>query len=99
MSFELFLRKVNFLYNKHFPLITSKRKNKQDPSKTWLTPGIIKSIRIKNNLFKQFCQATNAAQKGSLHQKCKNYRKQIVTLNRLCKEDYVKVYFETNKKD
>ena len=51
LSFELFLRKINFLYDKHCPLITSKRKNKQDPSKPWVTPGIIKSIRIKNNLY------------------------------------------------
>ena len=62
LSFELFLRKINFLYNKHSPLITSKRKNRQNPSKPWLTSGIIKSIRIKNNLYKQFCQATNPAQ-------------------------------------
>ena len=95
----MFLRKINFLYNKHSPLITSKRKNKQDPSKPWLTPGIIKSIRIKNNLYKQFCQATNPAQRVSLHQKSKNCRNQIVTLNRLCKEDYFKAFFETNKKD
>ena len=99
LSFELFLRKINFLYNKHSPLITSKRKNKQDPSKPWLTPGIIKSIRIKNNLYKQFCQATNPAQRVSLHQKFKNYKNQIVTLNRLCKADYFKAYFETSKKD
>ena len=41
LSFELLLRKINFLYNKHSPLITSKRKNKQDPSKPWLTASVI----------------------------------------------------------
>ena len=60
---------------------------------------MIKSIRIKNNLYKQFCQATNPTQRVSLHQKFKNYRSQIVTLNCFCKEDYFKAYFETNKKD
>ena len=99
LSFELFLRIIDFLYNKHSPLIISKRKNKQDPSNPWLTPDIIKSIRIKNNLYKQFYQATNQAQTVSLHQKFKSYRNQIVTLNRLCKEDYFKAYFETNKND
>ena len=63
LSFELFLRKIIFLHNKHSPLITFKRKSKQDLSKTCLTPGLIKSIRIKNNLYKQFCQATNRAQR------------------------------------
>ena len=95
----MFLGKISFLYNKHSPLIISKRKNKQDPSKPWLTSGIIESIRIKNNLHKQFCQATNPAQRVSIHNKFKNCRNQIVTLNDLCKEDYFKAYFETNKED
>ena len=50
------------------------QQKKQDPSKPWLTPDIIKSIRIKNNLHKEFCQATKLPQKISLHQKVKNYR-------------------------
>ena len=31
LSFELFLRKINLLYNKHSPLVTSKRKIKKTP--------------------------------------------------------------------
>ena len=61
--------------------------------------GILKSINVKNKLYKQFCQATKTTSKNTLHQKLKNYRNQIVTLNRLCKENYFKTYFETNKKD
>ena len=83
-----FLEKL-ILFLFYSPLITSKLKNKQDPSKPFLTPDIIKSIRIKNNLHKKF----------SLHQKFENYRNQIIPLNRLCKEDNFKGYFETNKKD
>ena len=54
---------------------------------------------LKNKLYKQFCQATNSTRKNTLHQKFKNCRNQIVTLNRLCKENYFKRYFGTNKKD
>ena len=60
LSFELLLRKINFLHNKHSPLITSKRKKQIGSLKTMAIPGIIKSIRIKNNLYKQFCHATNS---------------------------------------
>ena len=60
--------------------------------------GIVKS-NVKNKLYKQFCQATNSTRRDILHQKFKNYRNQIVTLSRLCKENYFKTYFETNKKD
>ena len=34
LTFEMFLRKMNFLYNKHFPLITSKKKKKTGSLKT-----------------------------------------------------------------
>ena len=83
LSSELFLRKINFLYNKHRRLITSKRKNKQDPLKPWLTPIIIKSIRTKNNLHKQFCQATNSAQrlKTLIYTKTSKNVSQKLTLN------------------
>ena len=95
LSFELFLRKIKFLYNKNSPL---KRKIKRDTSKPWMTSGILKSISVKNKLYKQFCKATNSTRKDTLHQKYKNYKNQIATLNRLCKENYFKIYFETNKK-
>ena len=54
LSFELFLRKINFLYNKHSPLVTSKRKIKRNPSKPWLTSGIIKSITVKTSYTNNF---------------------------------------------
>ena len=72
---------------------------KRNTSKPWVTPITVKSTNVRNKLYKQFCQASNSTRKNILHQKFKNYRNQIVTLNRLCKENYFKTYFETNKKD
>ena len=62
-----------------------------------MTSGILKTIRVKIKLYKQFCQATNS--NFILHQKFKNCRNQTVTLNRLGKDNYCKIYFETNKED
>ena len=64
-----------------------------------MTSCILKSINVRNKLYKQFYQATKSTRKNALHQKFKNYRSQIITLNRLCKENYFKTYFETNEKD
>ena len=76
LSFELFLRKIKFLYNKNSPFSTPKRKIKKDTSKPWLTAGNLKSINVKNKLYKQFCQATNSTRRDILHQKFKNQRNQ-----------------------
>ena len=86
LSFELSLRKIKFIYNKNSPFSTPKRKIKRDTSKPWMTSGIFKSINVKNKLYKQFCQATNST-RGNILQ-FKNYRNQVVTLSRLCKENY-----------
>ena len=86
LSFELSLRKIKFIYNKNSPFSTPKRKIKRDTSKPWMTSGIFKSINVKNKLYKQFCQATNST-RGNIRQ-FKNYRNQVVTLSRLCKENY-----------
>ena len=86
LSFELSLRKIKFIYNKNSPFSTPNRKIKRDTSKPWMTSGIFKSINVKNKLYKQFCQATNST-RGNILQ-FKNYRNQVVTLSRLCKENY-----------
>ena len=48
-------------------MTSKKQKNKQDYSKPWLIPGVIKSITLKNIFYKQFCEATDPAQRVSLH--------------------------------
>ena len=51
IRFSSFYNKLNKLVNKHAPLkIVSKRKAKQ-LSKPWITSGLCKSIKIKNDLF------------------------------------------------
>ena len=53
-SFELFINKVDHVFNEHCPKnkISIKEKN---PNKFWLTTGILKSIKVRSKLSKQFC--------------------------------------------
>ena len=68
-------------------------------TKTWLTQGILKSIKIKNRIYKQFCTCSYPDKKLELHLKFKKYRNSVVVLTGTCQENYYKDYFETNKKD
>ena len=52
-AYETFLDKYIAAYNKCFPLKTFKAKN-CSLSKPWLSKGLLKSIRKKNILYKQF---------------------------------------------
>lgn len=43
-----FIKKVKRIYNKWFPYVIIKVRDKKSP---WLTAGILKSIRYKNGLY------------------------------------------------
>ena len=83
--FSSFYNKLNKLVNKHAPLkIVSKRKAKQ-LSKPWITRGLRKSIKIKNDLFYSGDTATY-----------KLYRNKILSLSRQSKRLYYQSYFSSN---
>ena len=62
----------------------SRRKDKQF-SKPWITRGIKKSIKVKNNLL------MNGEKNGY-----KQYRNSITRLVRISKREYIQTYFENN---
>ena len=55
-------------------------------SKPWMTPALIKSIRIKNRTQKQFRKVRNPKLKEDLHKAFKNYRNHIFTLTQISKK-------------
>ena len=70
-------------------------------SKPWMTPALIKSIRIKNRIQKQFRKVRNPKLKEDLHKAFKNYRNHIVTLTQISKKITIKsslIIIKKNKK-
>ena len=55
-------------------------------SKPWMTPALIKSIRIKSRTQKQFRKVRNPKLKEDLHKAFKNYRNHIFTLTQISKK-------------
>ena len=97
-SFELFFQKLDQLFNKHCPKKKITKKQQKSLPKPWLTKGILKSIKVKNKTYKQFCKSTDPLKKNELHIKFK-HRSSIVKLTCQCKEDYFKSYFGNNSKN
>ena len=82
IAFSKIYYKLNKLVNKHAPLKPlSKRKFKQS-LKSWITKGLLKSIKIKNALFAE----------GDID-KYKFYSNKITTLIRQNKKLYYHTYF------
>ena len=50
-AYSTFSEKINYIYNKYFPLKTRKVKILRDNCRPWITGGIITSARTKNKLY------------------------------------------------
>ena len=85
------------MFDKHCPKIKITKKQQKYLLKPWFTKGILKSIKVKKESYKQFYNSTDPLKKNELQIKFKTYRNSIVKLTRQCKEDYFKSYFENNK--
>ena len=63
-SFSVFYNKLNKLLNKHAPFKPISKRKKKRLLKPWVTKGIRKSIKIKNDLY---CSGDTAAYKLYFH--------------------------------
>ena len=84
-SFSNFYNKLNEIINKHAPLRPISKRRLKLMNKPWITNGIRKSIKVKNQLFHS----------GYIN-KYKLYRNKILTLTRVSKKLYYHTYFEQN---
>ena len=90
--FEAFHDTISNVINKHIPIRQLSKRELKVKAKPWITPAIIKSIRVKNKLYKQFLK-TNS---NYYHSKYKFYRNRLNYLIKLSKRKYYSDYFLNN---
>ena len=95
-SYNVFHTTFSELIDKHVPLKKLTRKQVKTLSKPWITPGIIKSIKLRDSLFKSFHKTTEPNLKSYYLSEYKRYRNTIVTLCRTSKSNYYTQYFTSN---
>ena len=94
---SIFLGKINGLLDEMAPVrrLTKKEINlKQNP---WITRGILKSMRSRDKLYKDFVKERDITKKNNLHTAYKILRNQIITLIRRSRNSYYASYFEEHK--
>ena len=96
-SFQIFLQTIEKLHDKICPVTAISKRKQNLKLKPWITSALTTSMKIRDNIYKTFCKAKEPNLKKQLHEKYKIYRNQIVTLTRVCKENYYQSFFENNK--
>ena len=97
-SFNSFITRFNFLYDKHVPLKQLTRRQADLLLKPWITKGIRISMNIRDNLNNDYLRVPDSSPdlKKFLRGRYKFYRNRIVSLIRASKKLYYSRYFFQN---
>ena len=94
-----FFEKTNELLNKHVPLKKMTKKELKLESKPWITPGIIASIKRRDNLLNKYIKSRVGPPKNKLHSDYKILHNRITGLIKRSKKNHYQKYFTQNSKD
>ncbi len=92
-EYTMFQNGILHVINKHAPIRELSRKQVKQQRKPWITRGILKSISIKNKLFKKFLETKDSF----WYQRNKLYRDNLYHFIRKSKNNYYISYFEKFK--
>jgi len=97
-SFNSFITRFNFLYDKHVPLKQLTRRQADLLLKPWITKGIRISMDIRDKLNNDYLRVPDSSPdlKKFLRGRYKFYRNRIVSLIRASKKLYYSRYFFQN---
>ena len=86
--FNSFYDKLNFLIDLliHVPLKTYSSKRSHNNHKPWMSRGLLKSIKVRDSIYKRFLQGKDHTVKSYLAERYKFYRNMIVNLCRASKK-------------
>ena len=93
--YTTFLEKFRHVFNYCFPLTKSSTTRRNIPRKPWITPGLIKSCRTKEQLYKRFMKTPNNTNKN----KYIAYRNKLNKLLKKAEYNYYAEKFTSYKSD
>ena len=98
-SFDIFDKTSSEIIEKHAPLKKMNKKDFKLQAKPWITPDIIKSIKLRDKLLRLYISAEDPNRKEGLHKQYKSLRNKIVASIRNSKNLHFQTYFTENAKD
>ena len=98
-AYETFLNIYKELMNIHMPIKTKRFKKYNYKLTPWITTGILKSIRTRNNLYKKFVKLKDKKAKSIAETKYKTYRNLLSKIIKNTKQDFWLKRFHEAKYD
>ena len=92
-SFDMFYKKITDVLDTHVPLKKLNKKEMRIRAKPWITPDIIKSIKVRDKFLRKYIAAKELDYKNRLHIHYKTLRNRIVSDIRKSKKEHFQKYF------
>ena len=99
VSLNIFLTKMNELFDKYMPLRKMTQKEYKRRYKPWITDNILEKIYLKNKVFRKYmkCKDGQPILKEQLEREFKSIKNEVTSLTRQSKKSYYNQYFTENK--
>ena len=99
VSFENVDKIIKEIIDAHIPLKKLTKKDFKLQEKPWITTGIIKSIKRRDTLLRQYINTKDTVHKDEIHKQYKTLRNKIIKLIKASKKSYFQNYFSENAKN
>ena len=96
---NVFLKKFNLILDKYLPLKKLTKQKLKFKTEPWITPGLQKSISIKNKLLTKFIKLREPTLKNEARTKYKLYRNMLAMLLKRSKHTYFSSFFQNHVND
>ena len=96
-AFNKFFLIIEHLLNEMAPVHKLSKKESDLQKRPWITNGLLKSMKSRDQLYKDFTKEKNESKKAELFSLYKRKRNLIISLIRSSKKDYFASYFEEHK--
>ena len=97
LSFKTFLRLFHRALDKHAPLKKTTKREKKEKIKPWVTKGIIKSIKVRGKLYKEFIRSKIPQEREYKYSAFKKYRNKLIGLLKISRQSHYQNYFNEKK--
>ena len=99
LCLNVFNNRMKVLVERHLPTVKLTKREVRSKIKPWITPGILKSMKLRDHYQTKHAKAKTKESKDRFYELYRTYRNMIVTLTRRSKKNHYVRYFDFHSKN
>ena len=97
LGFETFLRLFDKTLDKHAPFKTFTKKKQKQNMKPWVTSGIQRSLKMRDEIYKQMVKSKTKQNETAKFEAYRKYYNKILDLLKISRQSYYQFFLNKTK--